>query len=140
MKRLHPELWVGLKPNGMGEQKPKHYREMAQVAWDNRRHPRYAWKVLTKGVCDGCALGVAGLHDWTIDGVHLCTTRLRLLELNTADAMDARALDDVAALRAKSSAELRALGRLAHPMRRRRGDRGFQRISWDEALEVIAGA
>ena len=42
MKRLHPELWVGLKPNGMGEQKPKHYREMVQVAWDNRRHPRYA--------------------------------------------------------------------------------------------------
>jgi len=140
VKRLHPELWVGLKPNGMGEQKPKHYREMVQVAWDNRRHPRYAWKVLTRGVCDGCALGVAGLHDWTIDGVHLCTTRLRLLELNTADAMDPQALDDVAALRTKSSSELRELGRLAHPMRRRRGDRGFQRISWDEALEAVAQA
>ena len=60
---------------------------MAKVAWDNRAHPKYAWDVLTKGVCDGCALGVAGLHDWTIDGVHLCTTRLRLLEVNTADAV-----------------------------------------------------
>ena len=62
MKRLHPELWVGPKPYGLGEQKPNHYKEMAEVAWTNRRHPRYAWKVLTKGVCDGCALGVAGLH------------------------------------------------------------------------------
>ena len=39
---------------------------------------------------------------------------------------------------ALSSTELRGLGRLAHPMRRRRGDRGFQRISWDEALEAVA--
>jgi molybdopterin-dependent oxidoreductase alpha subunit len=140
MKRIHPELWVSPKPNGIGEQKPHHYREMAQVAWANRRHPRYAWKVLSKGVCDGCALGVAGLHDWTIDGVHLCTTRLRLLELNTADAVDPKVLGDAEALRAKPSGELRALGRLAHPMRRRRGDRGFQRISWDEALEAVANA
>jgi molybdopterin-dependent oxidoreductase alpha subunit len=140
MKRLHPELWVGPKPYGIGEQKPNHYKEMAQVAWANRRHPRYAWKVLSRGVCDGCALGVAGLHDWTIEGVHLCTTRLRLLELNTADPVDPRVLADAEALRAKTSGELRSLGRLAHPMRRRRGDRGFQRISWDEALEAVATA
>ena len=61
---------------------------MAKVAWANRAHPKYAVDVLRKGACDGCALGVAGLHDWTIDGVHLCTTRLQLLELNTADALD----------------------------------------------------
>ena len=87
MTHLRPELWVGSPPNGIGQQKPNHYGEMAKVAWANRTHPKYAWKVLTKGVCDGCALGVAGLHDWTIDGVHLCTTRLRLLEVNTADAV-----------------------------------------------------
>ncbi len=113
---------------------------MARVAWDNRRHPKYAWDVLTKGVCDGCALGVAGLHDWTIDGVHLCTTRLRLLEVNTADAFDPGLLADVDSLRSRSGAELRALGRLGHPMRRRRGERGFRRISWDEALAALADA
>ena len=91
-------------PNGIGQQKPNHYGEMAKVAWANRAHPKYAWDVLTKGVCDGCALGVAGLHDWTIDGVHLCTTRLRLLEVNTADAIDPIVLADVEPLR-------RALGR-----------------------------
>ena len=56
-------------PFGIGRQKPHHYRDMAKVAWANRAHPKYAYDVLTKGVCDGCALGVAGLHDWTIDGV-----------------------------------------------------------------------
>ncbi len=137
MKR---ELWVSLRPYGIGDQKPNHYRDMAEVAWENRAHPKYAWDVLTKGVCDGCALGVAGLHDWTIDGVHLCTTRLRLLELNTADAFDPVVLSDVAALRDRSGEELRRLGRLGYPMRRNRGDRGFRRISWDEALHAVAGA
>jgi molybdopterin-dependent oxidoreductase alpha subunit len=139
-RRLRPELWVGLSPNGLGQQKPDHYGEMARVVWANRAHPKYAWDVLTKGVCDGCALGVAGLHDWTIDGVHLCTTRLRLLEVNTADAIDPGALANVEPLRKRSGAELRAMGRLGHPMRRRRGDVGFHRVSWDEALDALAGA
>ena len=136
--RVRPELWVGPSPNGLGQQKPKHVTEMAKVAWDNRAHPLYAWQVLSKGVCDGCALGVAGFHDWTIDGVHLCTTRLHLLEVNTGDPIDPRVLGDADALATHTGAELRALGRLAHPMRRRRGERGFTRISWDEALGVLA--
>lgn len=134
----NPSLWAGWRPNGVGEQKPNHYREMAKVAWTNRKHPQYAWDVLTKGACDGCALGVTGLHDWTIQGVHLCTTRLQLLELNTADAFDPAILADVEALRTRSSTELRSLGRLAHPMRRRRGEPGFRRIDWDEALTALA--
>jgi molybdopterin-dependent oxidoreductase alpha subunit len=130
--------WVSLRPNGIGLQKPNHYGDMAKVAWENRKHPKLAWDILSKGVCDGCALGVAGFHDWTIDGVHLCTTRLRLLALNTADAIPAPALADVDNLRTMSNAELRQLGRLSHPMRRRRGERGFTRISWDEALDAAA--
>jgi molybdopterin-dependent oxidoreductase alpha subunit len=137
MKREH---WVSLRPYGAGggHQKPNHYREMIDIAWDNRAHPKYAWDVLTKGVCDGCALGVAGLHDWTIDGVHLCTTRLRLLEVNTADAFDPVVLSDAELLRNRSGEQLRKLGRLAHPMRRNRGEQGFRRISWDEALDAIS--
>jgi molybdopterin-dependent oxidoreductase alpha subunit len=137
---LHPSTWAGFAPNGLGEQKPKHFSSMARVAWDNRAHPAYAWKVLTEGVCDGCALGVAGLHDWTIDGVHLCMTRLELLELNTADAFDPVLLADVEPLVDYATAELRALGRMGHPMRRRRGERGFTRISWVEALRAIGDA
>ena len=137
---LHPDLLAGLSPNGVNQQKPRHYKDMVRIARDNSHHPKYAWDVLTKGVCDGCALGVAGLHDWTIDGVHLCTTRLELLEFNTADAMDPVLLSDVAALQRRSGKELRALGRLAHPMRRQRGDKGFRRIAWDEALTVASTA
>lgn len=137
---LHPELWAGLAPNGLGQQKPHHYRDMLRIARQQLPHGRYAWQVLTKGVCDGCALGVAGLHDWTLEGVHLCTTRLELLELNTMGPLDHSLLADVGALRERSATDLRKLGRLAHPMRRRRGEPGFVRIGWDEALETMARA
>jgi molybdopterin-dependent oxidoreductase alpha subunit len=138
VSRINPRLWVSPRPNGIGLQKPNHFAEMAQIAWTNRTNASYAWKLLTKGVCDGCALGVAGLHDWTVDGVHLCLTRLRLLEMNCADEFDHDVLGDVASLRLRSGAELRGLGRLAHPMRRRRGERGFHSITWDEALGALA--
>lgn len=135
---LHRNLWVGWKPNGIGEQKPRHYGAIARTIWDNRRHLPWAWRILRGGVCDGCSLGVAGFHDWTITGVHLCTTRLELLKVNTANALPDGALSDVAQLNRLDGRALRELGRLAHPMIRRRGDRGFSPVSWDDALDVIA--
>jgi hypothetical protein len=138
--RMHRELWVGWKPNGLGEQKPHHYRDIARTVWENRRNLPWAWRILRKGVCDGCALGVAGFHDWTMSGVHLCTTRLELLKVNTAAALDEAALDDVARLRTLDGRTLRGMGRLAHPMIRRRGDAGFSRITWDDAIELVGGA
>jgi molybdopterin-dependent oxidoreductase alpha subunit len=137
--RMRRDLWVGLKPNGMGEQKPNHYGAMARTVWENRKNLPWAWRILRKGVCDGCALGVAGFHDWTISGVHLCTTRLELLKVNTAAAIDDAALADVSALQRKNGKQLRELGRLAHPMVREKGDRGFRRVTWDEALDLVAG-
>jgi molybdopterin-dependent oxidoreductase alpha subunit len=127
-----------LVPFGLGQTKPHHYREMARVAWDNRDNLPYAWRVLSRGVCDGCALGVSGFRDWTIEGVHLCMTRLNLLRLNTMPALDPRLLEDVASLRGKGNDELRELGRLPCPLLRERGDRGFRRIRWDEAYARIA--
>jgi len=126
-----------LVPFGVGSTKPRHFRDMARIAWENRDNLSYAWKVLSRGVCDGCALGVAGFHDWTIDGTHLCMTRLNLLRLNTMPGMEASVLADVEPLSRKRNEELRKLGRLAYPMLRERGDRGFRRITWDEAIERI---
>ncbi|MEX2671618.1 MAG: FdhF/YdeP family oxidoreductase [Phycisphaeraceae bacterium] len=126
-----------LSPFGLGQQKPQHFRDMLGVVWKNRDNLPYAWKVLSRGVCDGCALGVAGFHDWTIDGVHLCTTRLNLLRLNTMPAMDHDQLADVQRLKQMDNAQLRELGRLAYPMRRRRGEPGFTRISWDDAYASL---
>jgi molybdopterin-dependent oxidoreductase alpha subunit len=130
--------WVSLAPQGIGQQKPFHYGEMMRVAWENRDALPFAWRILRDGVCDGCALGTSGLHDWTVPGVHLCMVRLELLRLNTAPALDLRRLDDVDALSRLSSAELRALGRLPEPVIRRRGDRGFTPIAWDAAIDLIA--
>src|SRR5215467_1719331 len=109
---LRRDLWVGFKPNGIGEQKPRHYGAIARTVWENRRNLPYAWRILRKGVCDGCALGVAGFHDWTISGLHLCTTRLELLKVNTAPAIDTGRLGDAAALERMNGRELRELGRL----------------------------
>lgn len=134
---LHPELWAGLSPNGLDQQKPRHFRDMFRIAVEHAGHPRLAWDLLTRGVCDGCALGVAGLHDWTIEGVHLCSTRLELLSLNTAGPLDPTVLSDTEGLAGHSGSSLRALGRLSQPMRRRRGDRGFRVIDWDEALDAV---
>jgi molybdopterin-dependent oxidoreductase alpha subunit len=131
-------LWVGYKPYGFGETKPNHYADMARVVWQNRRNLPYAWRILRKGVCDGCALGVAGFHDWTLSGVHLCMTRLNLLHVNTMPALDPAVLADVKQLRALDGAALRDLGRLPYPMVRRKGEPGFTRVSWDEALDLVA--
>jgi molybdopterin-dependent oxidoreductase alpha subunit len=113
-------------------------QEIARAAWQNRDQPGYAWRILNHGVCDGCALGTAGMRDWTIDGIHLCWIRLNLLRLNTMPAFDPAEAGDVAALAGRSEAELRQLGRLPEPLVRRRGDDGFRRISWDHALELAA--
>ncbi len=132
--RVRPEgsALARLAPFGVGVRKPKHFRDMLGVAWRNRDNLGYAWKVLSKGVCDGCALGVAGLHDWTIPGVHLCMTRLNLLRLNTVGPLDPARLADTETLARLDNRSLRELGRLPYPFVRRRGETGFTRVSWDE--------
>src|SRR6476620_9221953 len=95
-----PSRRVSLSPFGLGETKPRHFREMARVAWENRGELPFAWRILTRGVCDGFALGTSGLSDWTIEGIHLCLVRLELLRLNTMPALDAGRLSDVPALSA----------------------------------------
>ncbi|HUR34598.1 MAG TPA: molybdopterin-dependent oxidoreductase [Vicinamibacterales bacterium] len=127
-------------PFGLGRQKPRHYRDMARIAWQNRDQLPFAWRILRDGVCDGCALGTSGLRDWTLPGVHLCMVRLELLRLNTAPALDVTALSDAASLSSLTSARLRELGRLPVPLLRRRGERGFLPASWDEALDLLAEA
>ncbi len=139
-RRARRDLWVGWRPYGVGETKPNHYGEILRAVWANRDNLRYAWRILRRGVCDGCALGVAGFHDWTLAGVHLCATRLNLLRVNTMPALDPAVLGDVAPLEARTSTELRSLGRLPYPMLREPGDAGFRRVTWDEALGRLVDA
>src|SRR6266851_7822383 len=124
-------------PFGLGQVKPKHFRGMAETVWKNRDNLPFAWRVLSRGVCDGCALGVAGFHDWTIAGVHLCMTRLNLLRLNTMPELDTRLLEDVSHLQSLDNAQLRELGRLPYPMFREKNAPGFRRISWEDVYERL---
>lgn len=137
-KTWNPDIWASWKPFGIGEQYPNNYWEVLRAMWLNRDQFGYAWDILNQGVCDGCSLGTTGMKDWTLKGLHLCNVRLRLLRLNTMPAFDPEILADVAALKTKTSAELREMGRLPYPLRRDRGDQGFRRISWEEALDLIA--
>jgi molybdopterin-dependent oxidoreductase alpha subunit len=131
------KTWAGLTPNGIGQVKPNHYLEMAKAVWKNKGELPFAWRILTRGVCDGCALGTTGVRDFTMDGVHLCMVRLDLMRLNTMPALDPLKLEDMDALRRMTAAELRELGRLPFPLARRRGEPRFTRVSWDEAAGVI---
>lgn len=137
-KNWTPEHWASWKPFGIGEQYPNNYWEVLRAIWLSRDQLPYTWNILNQGVCDGCALGTTGMKDWTLDGVHLCNVRLRLLRMNTMPAFDPLLLEDVSQLQKQKSAQLRDLGRLPYPMMRQRGEKGFCRVSWDEALEVIA--
>ncbi|WP_202079223.1 FdhF/YdeP family oxidoreductase [Caldalkalibacillus salinus] len=133
-----PSLWASLAPMGLGKIKPHHIRDTLKVAYENKDNLGYAYRILTKGVCDGCALGVAGLQDQTLSGPHLCTTRLNVLRLNTMPAMDPKWLEDVDRLRKMDSTALRQLGRIPYPLSRKPGENKFTRISWDEALDKVA--
>jgi molybdopterin-dependent oxidoreductase alpha subunit len=137
-KRWRPSIWASWKPFGIGSPHPNAFAEIWKAIGENRDQLGYAWRILTNGCCDGCSLGTTGMRDWTMPGVHLCNVRLRLLRLNTMPALDPAVLEDVAPLASSSGAGLRALGRLPVPMIRRHGERGFTRISWDEALELVA--
>jgi len=127
--------WI---PFGLGSRKPRHFLDMVKILWENKSNPGYGWKVLSRGVCDGCALGVAGFKDWTISGTHLCMTRLNLLKLNTMGPLNPDILQDCTSLESLSNKALRDLGRLPYPMIRKAGDKGFRRISWEEAQRYLA--
>ena len=135
---FNPGTWVSPVPFGLGQDKPKHFRDMARIWWKNRDQLEYATRILKDGVCDGCALGTTGVRDFTLEGIHLCNVRLELLRLNTMGALDPAVLEDVEGLGRLEGDELRALGRIPFPIVRTRGDAGFHRISWDAALDLVA--
>ncbi len=137
-RKLLPGHLVGWKPFGLGEQRPNNYLEIWKAAVENRDTAGRAIRILREGVCDGCALGTNGLHDWTMSGVHLCNIRLRLLRMNTMPAFDPGVARDAASLAAMRGDHLRDLGRIPHPMIRRHGDAGFEPLSWPDAMEIMA--
>lgn len=114
------------------------HKEILRALWQNRDSLPRAWRILDKGVCDGCALGTRGLRDWTMDGIHLCWIRLNLLRLNTMGPLDTSRLADIRALERLDEAGLRALGRLDTPLLRVAGENRFRILDWPEAMALAA--
>src|SRR5690606_14016150 len=138
-KKPDPKLWVSKVPFGLGKVKPHHIRDTMKVVWENKDNLPYATRILTQGVCDGCALGVSGLKDQTLTGPHVCTTRLNVLRLNTMGSIKEDMLHgDIEKLRKMTSTDLRQLGRIPYPLIRKPGDKKFTRISWNKALNMVA--
>ena len=131
-----------MAPFGLGRQKPHHYREMARVAWENRDQLPFAWRILTRRrVRRLRARHVGPVATGRSPGTHLCMVRLELLRLNTAPALDPALLADAARARAaRSSAELRALGRLPEPMRRRAASAASARRRGTRRSTIVGAA
>jgi len=111
-----------------------------RALWSLRADPVYAARLLTQSVGDGCGLGSWGMDHPVLPGRHLCPNRVARVRQELSDGLVLADVLNVEALRTRSPAALRALGRLPFPMVRRRGDRGFSRASWDEALALAAAA
>ncbi|BBP92842.1 hypothetical protein BsIDN1_64600 [Bacillus safensis] len=116
IKNPHQSYGRLFVPMGLGKVKPKHIRDTMKVAWENKDNLPYAYRILTQGVCDGCALGVSGLYDQTLAGPHICTTRLNVLRLNTMPAIDPKWFEDIHQLKQMDSTSLRKLGRIPYPL------------------------
>ena len=133
------DLWVGFKPYGIGETKPNHYKRHGQDRLGEPRNLPYAWRILQQGRVRRLrarrrrlprldALRRAPLHDPAQPAAHQHDGRARPLAARRRRSRCKR-------LRNR---ELRDLGRLPYPMVRRAGEPGFTRVSWDEALDLIA--
>ena len=134
--------WLSkVRPAGFARQiTPQDLGEMLGILWANRSALSYVWKILNHGICDGCSLGAPGLRDDLRGGLHFCMERLRLLRLHTMKPVDLSLVSDIGRLARTAPDELPVFGRLGYPLIRRKEDRGFLRISWDEALDVARAA
>ena len=138
--RWNKDTWVSLAPNGIGQIKPNHYLEIGKTMWRNKSELPFAWRILTQR-------GLRRLRAW-----HFRHSRLhdgRRAPVHGPAGSDAPEYDACTRceessktqveLARMSAAELRELGRLPYPMIRKRGDAGFTRVTWDEAIDLVAG-
>jgi molybdopterin-dependent oxidoreductase alpha subunit len=128
---------VGRLSLGFGRVKLHHFWNMASAAWENKDNLAYAMNILQHGVCDECSIGHRGLNDTVVKGTELCLSRLKFLRNNTIGSFSEADVCDIKRLRKMSDRELRLLGRIPYPFVYRSGDRGFNRLTWDQAFQVI---
>lgn len=116
------------------------WRSLWSTMVDNLDNLPAAWSVLAHGVCDRSSLGVAGLNDGLPGGFHIDEPRRRHLRQHTQPAIAPADLLDLPRLRRMEPDALANLGRLGSPFIHRAGERGYTKVSWEEALRAIGAA
>ena len=116
------------------------WRSLWSTMVDNLDNLPAAWSVLAHGVCDRSSLGVAGLNDGLPGGFHIDEPRRRHLRHHTQPAIAPADLLDLPRLRRMGPDALANLGRLGAPFIHRTGERGFTKVSWEDALRAIDAA
>lgn len=130
---------VSLLPLGIGHpEAPSPVQRVADTVWRGRGELAASLDLLVNGVCEGCCLGPRGLADDAAPGMHICALRLEGMASHTAEPVVPADLIDSARLRARPTNERESLGRLVQPFRWRRNDRGFQAVSWAQALKALS--
>ena len=103
------------------------------------------WRAMrSRNACKTCALGMGGqLGGMVNEAGHFPEVCKKSLQAMVADMRGGISPEfferySIAQLRAFSSRELEACGRLVDPIFARAGDRHYRVVSWDEALERLA--
>ena len=115
-------------------------------AWGTGEFTQTLKRLKSKNTCKTCALGMGGqLGGMVNEAGHFPEVCKKSVQAQTADMQPAipEALftgTTLADLRRLTSAEAENLGRLAFPVVLRPGDDRFERIAWDEALQVAGSA
>ena len=130
----------GSSRTGSGRRSRTTTRRWSRTVWENRDNLPYAWRILRKGVCDGCALGVAGLP--RLDDLRRAP--LHDAPQPAAGQHDGRARPRGARPTSRRCGALERQGAARpRPARRTRwcgarASRASRRVSWDEALDLVA--
>ncbi len=122
----------------MQPNKPRHFLAILDTFAENWGQWHKAWRVLN-GPCNGCAVQTDGLRDNVLpNSPHFCAVRLSLIEEVLRPDFDPCILSDVRKLRRLSNTTIERLGRIPTPVIRRRGDKGFATLTFDEAGDLAA--
>lgn len=118
--------------------KPRHFAAMVETLAENSGAWHKMWKVLN-GPCNGCAVQTDGLRDNVLpNSPHFCLIRLGLIQEVLRPAAKAAAFVDAARVRRLGNDRIERLGRITTPLLWRRGQRGYQPITFQQAYELGA--
>ncbi len=123
----------------LARKKPRHFLAVLRTLRETHGSWHKAWQMLN-GPCNGCAVQTDGLRDNVLpNSPHFCLVRLGLLEEALRKDAPPRAFADAAKIRKLGNDRIERIGRLTSPLLWRRGGKGYEPISFDDAYALAGG-